>query len=80
MKQNEENEKKFLGQMKPISLLLKKDIDLEKKNETDVKEPSYKEPFPNRIGKNVDGAWNIPNVTTTSETSLSANTTSKKSS
>lgn len=62
--------------MKPISLLLKKeDIEADQKNDT--KEASWKEPFPNRIGKNFDGGWTIPNVTTTSVTSFAANSTSK---
>lgn len=52
--------------MKPIALLLKKDdekIEQNSNKDTDTKDtkenkkkdPTWKEPFPNRIGENIDG-------------------------
>lgn len=73
MKLNEQNEQQFLASMKPISLLLKKDSDVDNKEVSERKEPSWKDPYPNVVGEMRNGNYVIPNETSTIETKVNEN-------
>ena len=74
MKLNEQNEQQFLASMKPISLLLKKNKDVEGEATDPVtaekKEATWKEPYPNVVGEFKGGKYVIDHETSTIKTEV----------